>query len=194
MYEIRKNGTHLSYEDELRYVRTQPNGVTAYCEESEADAIEIYNSFNEPLEGVEVRWLSGPGKLALVTAEGAALAQASTEEPAATVGVLAEGFPEWEAGKDYAQYELFAYGNRVGFARQALTSSDVYPPFSAGTEALYGVRPVPDTDGVYPYAYNMAASLGMRVSHEGTIYECIQAIDPALYPPGEIEAHFREEE
>lgn len=59
MYEIKKDGQHLSYEDELRYVRTQANGVTVYCEADVAEAVEINNAYNEPLEGITVEQISG---------------------------------------------------------------------------------------------------------------------------------------
>lgn len=129
-----------------------------------------------------------------ILAEGARMAQASGAEPAATVGVLADGFPAWEADKAYALNEIFSYNGMLGFARQALTSSSVYPPFSTGTEALYGVRPAPDEDGVYPYVYNMAVSVGMRVSNNGKTYKCIQAANPLLYAPETVPALFTLEE
>ena len=50
-------------------------------------------------------------------------------------------------------------------------------------EAIYGVRPIPDDDGVYPYVYNMAAVAGMRVRENGETYVCTRDIDPLLYPP-----------
>lgn len=128
-----------------------------------------------------------------ILAEGVRIVQASGAEPAATVGVLVDGFPAWEADKAYALNEVFRYDGKVGFVRQALTSSSVYPPFSTGTEALYGVRPAPDEDGVYPYVYNMAVTVGMRVSNNGKTYVCIQAANPLLYAPGDVPALFREE-
>lgn len=126
--------------------------------------------------------------------EAVTLAQASNEVPSATVGVLIDGLETWEPGKTYEKvYTLFSYDGKVGFTRQPnLTTQAVYPPFSAGTEALYGVRPAPDADGVYPYVYNMAAKVGMKVRDGGVVYECYQAIDPVLYPPASIPAHFRE--
>lgn len=129
-----------------------------------------------------------------ILAEGARMAQASGAEPAATVGVLADGFPAWEPDKAYKLNEIFVYDGKVGFARQALTSSSVYPPFSTGTEALYGVRPAPDEDGVYPYVYNMAVTVGMRVSNNGKTYKCIQAANPLLYSPETVPALFTLEE
>lgn len=129
-----------------------------------------------------------------VLAEGVRMVRESGAEPAATAGVLVDGFPAWEADKAYAQNEVFAYDGKVGFARQALTSSSVYPPFSTGTEALYGVRPAPDGDGVYPYVYNMAVSVGMRVSNNGKTYKCIQAANPLLYAPETVPALFTLEE
>ena len=57
------------------------------------------------------------------------------------------------------------------------------------------MRPKPDLDGVYPYEYNMAASVGMRVRDtDGTVYLCYQPIDPLLYPPSQAAAHFKKEE
>lgn len=129
-----------------------------------------------------------------ILAEGARMVKEAGAEPAATVGVLVDGFPAWEADKAYALNEVFSYQGKVGFARQALTSSSVYPPFSTGTEALYGVRPAPDADGVYPYVYNMAVSVGMRVKDGGKTYVCIQAANPLLYAPGDVPALFTLEE
>ena len=133
-------------------------------------------------------------KINAITKEGAALAQASTEEPTATVGVLAEGFPKWEPGMVFEKrYSLFSYNGDVGFTRQEnITAYEHQPPFSAGMESVYGIRPVPDDAGIYPYRYNMAASVGMKVRDEaGQVWECYQAIDPMLYPPEQLPAHFR---
>lgn len=128
-----------------------------------------------------------------VLAEGVRLVTESGAEPAATAGVLVDGFPAWEPDKAYALNEVFAYDGKVGFARQALTSSSVYPPFSTGTEALYGVRPAPDEDGVYPYVYNMAVTVGMRVRDNDIVYRCIQAANPLLYAPSAVPALFEQE-
>ena len=125
-----------------------------------------------------------------ILAEGARMAQASGAEPAATVGVLVDGFPAWEPDKAYKLNEIFVYDGKVGFARQAFTSSSVYPPFSTGTEALYGVRPAPDEDGVYPYVYNMAVSVGMKVRSNEKVYKCIQAANPLLYAPEDAPSLF----
>lgn len=129
-----------------------------------------------------------------ILTEAVAMAQSSDNAPSATVGILSDGIPAWEAGKKYEkQYTLFMHDGMVGFTRQPnLTAQPHYPPFSIGTESLYGVRPVPDADGVYPYIYNMAASVGMLVRDGDVTYECIQAIDPMLYPPSAIPAHFVE--
>ena len=126
-------------------------------------------------------------------AEGARMLKETGAEPAATAGALAEGFPAWEADKAYALNEVFSYQGKVGFAWQALTSSSVYPPFSTGTESLYGVRPAPDEDGVYPYVYNMAVTVGMRVRDNDIVYRCIQAANPLLYAPSEVPALFEQE-
>lgn len=135
-------------------------------------------------------------KINAITKEGAALAQASTERPTATVGVLAGGFPAWKPGRVFEkQYSLFVHNGVVGFTRQpGITAMEHQPPFSPGMESVYGVRPVPDEEGIYPYRYNMAASVGMKVREDGAVYECYQAIDPMLYPPSDLPAHFILEE
>ena len=125
-----------------------------------------------------------------ILAEGVRMVTEAHAEPAATVGVLVDGFAAWEPDKQYAQNDIFSYEGKVGFTRQALTSSSVYPPFSTGTEALYGVRPAPDADGIYPYVYNMAVTVGMKVRNNEKVYECIQAANPLLYPPEDVPAIF----
>ena len=131
-------------------------------------------------------------KINAITKEGAALAQASNEEPTATVGVLADGFPKWEPGMVFEKrYSLFSYQGSVGFTRQEkITALEHQPPFSAGMESVYGIRPVPDDAGIYPYRYNMAASVGMQVRDRDVVYECIRSIDLVLYPPADLPAHF----
>ena len=132
-------------------------------------------------------------RIQAITKEGAALAQASTEEPTATVGVLSDGFPKWEPGMLFEKrYSYFTYNGDVGFTRQAnITAYAHQPPFSPGMESVYGIRPVPDENGIYPYRYNMAASVGMKVREGETVYECYQAVDPMLYPPSVLAAHFK---
>lgn len=129
-----------------------------------------------------------------ILAEGARMVTESGAEPAATAGILTDGFNEWEPNRTYALNEPFRYNGMTGFARQALTSSSVYPPFSTGTEALYGVRPAPDADGVYPYVYNMAVTVGMRVRDDDIVYRCIQSANPLLYAPASVPALFTAEE
>lgn len=129
--------------------------------------------------------------------EGAKTISASHAEPPAAAGVFAKGFEKWTPGKTYAKNEVFRYGEHVGFARQeGIVASEVYPPFSAGTEALYGVRPAPDAEGVYPYVYNMRVENGMRVRENGAVYICIApaGADPLLYQPSAVPALFAREE
>lgn len=116
---------------------------------------------------------------------------ATNTAPSAEIGVFSKGVEPWEAGKTYEQYDLFEYGGNVGYVKQpTLTAQEIYPPFTAGTEALYGARSTPNDEGVYPYVYNMAASVGMKVREDGVVYECIQAISDMLYPPSMLVAHF----
>lgn len=203
MYKLIKNdGAILSTEDKARYVKMQSNGVLVLCPESEAQGLVVDNDYAVNLEGrtpipdieitVSLSEFNGPDKLAAVTAEGAALAQG--REPTATVGILAEGFPAWEPGKLYEKaYSLFVYDGKVGFTRQAnITAQEHQPPFSTGMEAIYGVRPIPDDNGIYPYVYNMKSEVGMRVrsAKDSNVYAAIQPADPLLYDPADVPALF----
>ena len=117
---------------------------------------------------------------------------AAGNEPTADSGLFAGGAEPWEAGKAYAKNDLFSYEGNMGFVKQAHTSAAHWIPFSVGTESLYGARPAPDADGIYPYTYNMAADVGMLVRDpdDGLVYECTQIITDMLYKPHEIPAHF----
>jgi len=123
----------------------------------------------------------------------AGAAQIAGAEPVATAGLFASALPEWEPGASYARYATFVYNGAVYFARQAVTAVEHQQPGSTGMEAIYGVRPVPDDAGVFPYTCNMAASVGMRVREGGAVYVCKQAVDPLLYPPSQVAAHFDKE-
>jgi hypothetical protein len=118
-------------------------------------------------------------------------AQASGAAPIAEAGRF--DYPIWKAGKPYIKGELFTHNGTVGFARQAVTAQAHQPPFSAGMEAIYGVRPKPDKYGVYPYIYNMAADVGMKVREGDAVYVCIQAYPVMLYPPSQVPALFTRE-
>jgi len=111
--------------------------------------------------------------------------------PKSNVGLFIMGAEDWEAGKSYNRFDLFRYNGVVGWVKQAHTSQETWLPFSVGTEALYGARPVPDDSGVYPYVYNMKVEVGMKVCDDGVVYECIQGTDELLYKPGQAPALFK---
>lgn len=117
---------------------------------------------------------------------------AAGNTPTADSGLFVKSTEPWKANKSYKQYDLFSYDGNMGYVKQAHTSQAHWIPFTTGTEALYGARPAPDADGVYPYAYNMAADVGMKVRDpdDGLVYECVQKINDMLYKPHEIPAHF----
>ena len=138
------------------------------------------------------KWLNGAREVR--TAMDAGAAQIAGQVPVATAGLFAPALPTWEPGTSYAQYAPFVYEGVMYFTRQAVTAMEHQQPGSAGMEAIYGVRPIPDDDGVYPYVYNMAAVAGMRVRENGETYVCTRAIDPLLYPPSQVAAHFSKEE
>ena len=143
------------------------------------------------LNGARVRKREIDGKdtrIAALAAAGAA--QIASQVPVATAGLFAAALPAWEPGTSYAQYAPFVYKGVMYFTRQAVTAMEHQPPGSMGMEAIYGVRPAPDDNGVYPYVYNMAASVGMRVREGDNVYVCTRDIDPLLYPPSQVAAHF----
>ena len=104
-----------------------------------------------------------------------AYCSATSNPPMADSGVFASGVKEWKPDTEYKLNDLFSYEGNMGYVKQpTLTSLDIYPPFSAGTEALYGARPKPDADGIYPYVYNMGIYEGMLVRDEdGVLYRSI---------------------
>lgn len=118
-----------------------------------------------------------------MNAAGAEAMQNLNADPPVRAGVFTYG--EWQPDTQYKQYALFTYQGNAGFVRQAHTSLAAYPPFSVGTEALYGARPSPDTEGIYPYVYNMKVEVDMKVRSEkdGNVYIAIQPADPLLYDP-----------
>lgn len=119
----------------------------------------------------------------------AAEIKATGKTPSVDAGLF--DYPEWKPNTEYKTGDLFTHNGSAGFVRQDHTSQAHWIPFTTGTESLYGARPRQNPDGVYPYIYNMKAEVGMKVEHEGVVYECIQAIDPVLYPPAVIPAHFK---
>ena len=123
-----------------------------------------------------------------------AYCEATGNPPMADVGVFASGVDEWKAGVEYKLNDLFTYQGNMGYVKQPmLTSLDVYPPFSVGTEALYGARPKPDADGIYPYVYNMGIYEGMLVrDDDGFVYRSITGTQERptelLYHPKDVPA------
>lgn len=104
-----------------------------------------------------------------------AYCEATSNAPMADVGVFVGGVEEWKPNTEYKLNDLFSYKGNMGYVKQPmLTSLDIYPPFSTGTEALYGARPKPDADGIYPYVYNMGIYEGMLVRDaDGVLYRSI---------------------
>lgn len=59
---------------------------------------------------------------------------------------------------------------------------------TAGTEALYGARPSPNAEGIYPDVYNMKVKVNikMRSEKDGNVYIAIQPANPLLYDPANV--------
>lgn len=126
---------------------------------------------------------------------GGELVQAQhSDSPSVNAGLF--DYPEWAKGIDYSAGDLFVYDGQPGFVRQAHTSQDTWPPFTPGTESLYGARPRQRPNGVYPYVYNMKVEAGMLVQSEkdGGVYTAIQAADPLLYDPADVPTIFEKED
>lgn len=119
---------------------------------------------------------------------------ATSNPPMADSGVFASGVEEWKPNTEYKLNDLFSYVGNMGYVKQTtLTSQEIYLPFSVGTEALYGARPKPDADGIYPYVYNMGIYEGMLVrDDDGVLYRSITGtVDrptELLYHPKEVPA------
>lgn len=194
MYNITKNGVPFAMLDNLVPVKLNRNNIYIPCDLIDAEGIVIGNDYVEPIEGLEIRYMDGANKIDTMNYAGAQAMQAAMQaldtEPPVSAGVFTYG--EWEPGAWYEQHALFTYEGNAGFVRQAHTSLAVYPPFSAGTEALYGARPSPDSEGVYPYVYNMKVEKGMKVRSEkdGNVYVSINEADPLLYDPADAVSIF----
>lgn len=119
---------------------------------------------------------------------------ATSNPPMADSGVFASGVEEWKPNTEYKLNDLFSYEGNMGYVKQpTLTSLDIYPPFSVGTEALYGARPKLDADGIYPYVYNMGIYAGMLVrDDDGGLYRSITGTQEKptelLYHPKDVPA------
>lgn len=124
-----------------------------------------------------------------MNAAGAEAMQSLNAEPPVSAGVFTYG--EWQPDTWYEAFTLINHQGIAYFTRQAFTSSAVYSPGSPGTEALYGVRPSPDAEGIYPYVYNMKVEKGMKVyGKDGNVYIAIQPADPLLYDPADAVSIF----
>ena len=141
--------------------------------------------------GKYTEWAHGKAtQIDRMNTAGAEAMQKLNTEPPVNAGVFT--YNEWQPDTQYEQYALFTYQGNAGFVRQAHTSLAVYPPFSPGTESLYGARPSPDVYGVYPYVYNMRSEIGMviRSVKDGQKYKAKQNADPLLYDPADVPALF----
>lgn len=198
MYLILKNNQAICFAEQVNYIKKQPNGCFIVCGYSEHEGINaggrvlMNEEFDhiQSLDGVES--LMRISKMAREQAK--QVCAATSAPPPAEIGKAYFGVEPWAAGKAYEMYDMFNYDGSLGWVKQAHTSQETWLPFAAGTEAIYGARPVPDQFGVYPYVYNMAVDVGMKVRHEGIVYECIQGTDSLLYPPDQVAALFKVDE
>ena len=212
MYTITKSGLEIAVTERPTYIRLQSNGAFGLCNREQAQGIawegtpyhvEGMPEFDrEGVQTVSLAEIDGGKRVMQTDKHAAALRAAGAKQvqlycaagndPSADSGIFADSMEEWEAGKSYKRGDVFRYNGALGYVKQAHTSQDTWLPFSVGTESLYGARPMPDENGIYPYAYNMAADVDMLVRDpdNNRVYKCIQAIRDMVYKPHEIPAHF----
>ena len=195
MYNITKNGVPFAMLDDLIPVKLNRNNIYIPCDLIDAEGIVIGNDYVEPIEDLEIHYLDGANKIDTMNAAGAEIVQSSAKssgtEPSANAGVFT--YDEWRENTDYEQYDMFTYKGNAYFAKQKFTSSSVYPPDALGVEALYGIRPTPDAEGVYPYMQNMAVTIGMKVrsAKDSNVYVCYaNATNTLVYDPVDAPAIF----
>ena len=195
MYEIIKDSERFILCDELILVKKNRNDIYIPVEQTEAEGVVIGNDVVEPIGNVDIYWFDGANRINLLNAAGAEIVQTSAKssgtEPSANAGVFT--YDEWRENTDYEQYDMFTYKGNAYFAKQKFTSSSVYPPDALGVEALYGIRPTPDAEGVYPYMRNMAVTIGMKVrsAKDNNVYICYaNATNTLVYDPADVSAIF----
>ena len=195
MYEIIKDSERFILCDELILVKKNRNDIYIPVEQTEAEGVVIGNDVVEPIGNVDIYWFDGANRINLLNAAGAEIVQTSAKssgtEPSANAGVFT--YDEWRENTDYEQYDMFTYKGNAYFAKQKFTSSSVYPPDALGVEALYGIRPTPDSEGVYPYIRNMAVTIGMKVrsAKDNNVYVCYaNATNTLVHDPVDAPALF----
>ena len=199
MYEIIKDSERFILCDELILVKKNRNDIYIPVEQTEAEGVVIGNDVVEPIGNVDIYWFDGANRINLLNTAGAEIVQTSAKssgtEPSANAGVFT--YDEWRENTDYEQYDMFTYKGNAYFAKQKLTSSSVYPPDALGVEALYGIRPTPDSEGTYPYVRNMAVTIGMKVrsAKDNNVYVCYaNATNTLVYDPVDASAIFSKAE
>ena len=194
MYCIMNNKQTIKVAESVRYIRRQQNGCYIVCGYDEREGINADGKifFNEEFDDVhEFDGVSNLLNVSVIAREQARKnCVATNTPPSAQIGQAHYGAEQWEPGKAYDRYDLFEYNGSIGWVKQAHTSQEAWLPFAVGTEALYGARPIPDMNGVYPYVYNMAVEAGMLVRDGKTVYRCIQATNDLLYAPSQVPALF----
>ena len=183
MYNITKNGIQLSLEDNLVPVKLNRNNIYIPCELIDAEGVVIHNSYVEPIEGLEIRWLDGGTTIDRMNSAGAAAMQSLNAEPPKEAGIFT--YDEWAPGKLYKQFENFTCEGVAGFARIEHTAAEHQRPFAEGMSAVYGARPPQDSEGVYAYVSSMKVDAGDKVRSvkDGQVYEAIQPADPLTFDP-----------
>lgn len=130
----------------------------------------------------------------LLEEQGAILLKGYSKDPPPTAGIFESVFSEWKSGTEYKKNDLFVYNGMTGYVKQPRLISQIeYEPFTLGAEALYGARPKPDENGIYPYVYNMGIYAGMLVrGNDGNVYRSktgtYETPTELLYEPKDVPA------
>lgn len=111
----------------------------------------------------------------------------------ANAGIFAENWKPWEPDKQTAKAKSLWLQKGVGQqARTEIQKIDVYAPDKATNN--YAVRPIPDTNGVFPGIVNMDVDIGMKVRdwEDGKVYICYaNPITSLQWAPHQVPASFK---
>ncbi len=112
-------------------------------------------------------------------------AAASLSDSDALDGI--ELYDHWAADTEYPADKRLQHEGKLYRVRQLHTSQAIYPPGSAGTEALYARVERPgqgDTpDNPIPYEGNLELVEGKYYSQDGVTYVCTRSTGAPVYHP-----------
>lgn len=111
--------------------------------------------------------------------------QASTSLSDTDALEAVELFPAWKAETTYERGIRLRHGEKLYRVEQSITSSEVYPPGSPGTEALYSEVAEPgqgdSPSNPIPYNNNMELVEGKYYTQADIVYICFRSTGVPVY-------------